>query len=236
MRSATEYLRLFQSLLPYGKAWNRDEDSTLTEFLHAQSEEFARVDTRSNQLLAERNTLKTNELLADHENDLGLPDECSADDETISQRRTAVHAKFILKGQQSPQYFIDLAADLGRTITITEFSPFISGASGSGDFCGDSLVIFYWLVTIDISESEIIYFSSGSSASGDQLSFIVDVDPLICILNKYKPAHTRVTYDYTGVGFDLGFSSGFDSLNKGIDEFSSGGFDNGFSTGFDLYL
>jgi uncharacterized protein YmfQ (DUF2313 family) len=236
MRTAEEYLKLLRSLLPKGWAWNDNVNSTLTEFLYAEAEEFARVDQRSEDLLVERNTLYTNELLTDHENDLGLPDECSPEDETIQERRDAVHSKFIQLGQQNPQYYIDIAAAMGWTITITEFSPFISGVSASGDSCGDSEVIFYWQINIDLVNVKLIEFSSGNSQSGDQISFYPGVDQLICTLNKLKPAHTILIYTYTGPSFGADFDESFDSLPSGGETYLTGPFDQSFGLGLDVHL
>lgn len=236
MRTPIEYLRLLQSLLPIGKAWNLDENSTLTEFLYGEAEEFSRVDGRSDDLLRERSTLYTNELLSDHENDLGLPDECSAVVETITQRRDAVHSKFIQLGQQNPQYYIDIAAAMGWTISINEFSPFICGYSVSGDMCGGSDVIFYWQVSINLSSVNVIYFTSGNSQSGDMLSFIPEIDPLICTLNKLKPAHTILIYDYVGPSFSVDFDESFDSFPSGGETYLTGPFDQSFGLGADVHL
>lgn len=235
-RSAENYLRLLQSLLPRGRAWNREEDSNLTEFLYGEAEEFARVEERSNSLLQERDTRKTSELLVDHENDLGLPDECSDPDATIQERRFIAHTKLITLGGQNPQYFIDLAEAYGWTITITEYSPFWCGIHGCGDPCGDQWVIFYWNVTINFGGGEIIYFTCGSSECGDPLAYIPGTSSLICMLNKYKPAHTVLTFDYDGPGFDTGFDSGFDSMPSGNEDYLTGGFSKGFSLGFDVCL
>ena len=236
MRTAKEYLRSLQSLLPKGKAWNTEEGYQLYEFLYGQAEEFARVDLRSDDLQRERSTLTTNELLTNHENDLGLPDECSNEDETIQERRNNVNSKFIQLGQQNPQYFIDVAESMGWTITITEFSPFICGVGASGDMCGGSDVIFYWLVTVDLSTSNIIYFTSGNSQSGDSLQQINEVDYLLCKLNQLKPAHTRITYNYTGVEFNEAFSTAFDSAPSGSDDHLTGAFNQSFGSGYDVHL
>lgn len=234
MKTPTEYLRLLQSLLPFGRAWNRDDDSNMSKFLLAQADEFSRVDSRSDDLLQERDTRYSSELLIDHEIDLGLPDECSRNGQTISERRLAAHSKLIALGQQNPAYFIELAAAYGWTITITEYTPFWCGLGAMGDMCGRQEVIFYWKVSIAFS-GEVVYFTSGSSEAGDPLTFVPGTSSLICMLKKYKPAHTTLIFDYTGPGFDRGFSSGFDSLPSEEDDYLEGGFDKGFSIGFDVH-
>jgi uncharacterized protein YmfQ (DUF2313 family) len=235
MRTALEYLRLLQSLLPKGFAWNREEGSGLTEFLHGEAEEFSRVDSRSDDLvLLERDTRFASELLVDHETDLGLPDECSAGNETIQERRRIANTRLITLGQQNPAYFIELAAAYGYTITITEYTPFWCGIGRSGDPCGDQKTIFYWKVTIAYGGENIVYFQSGSSESGDAISYIPGTTSFICMLNKYKPAHTTIIYDYDGPEFDEAFSSAFDALPSSDEDYLEGGFWRGFGQGFDV--
>jgi len=234
MRTVTEYLRQLQALLPIGKIWNREEDSGLTEFLHGEAEELARIDGRSTDLLRERDTRYTLELLTDHEIDLGLPDECSEEGETIEERRRMVHGKFIAFGQQTPAYFIELAAAYGYTITITEFSPCWCGDAAAGEPCGGPETIFYWKVTIEYAGSSVVYFTSGSSAAGDLLSFVSGTIGLMCILNRYKPAHTTLIFKYSGPAFDRSFGRGWDSLPSADSYYLEGAFAYAFGPGFNV--
>jgi len=235
-KTVIDYLRELQSLLPKGKAWTRDEGSTSAEFLHGDAEEFAHVDERSDDLLQERDTRYTSELLIDHENDLGLPDECSPEGETIQERRLAVHSKLIALGQQNPAYFIELATAFGWTITITEYSPFWCGVMGSGEPCGDQETIFYWKITITIGSGNIVYFLSGSSESGDPLSYLPGTESMICTFNKLKPGHTVLIYDFDGPEYGIGFGPGFDSLPSETESHLEGCFSQGFGLGFNVNL
>ena len=236
-KSATDYLRLLQALLPKGKAWNREEGSVLTEFLHGEGEEFARVDSRSDDLLIERDTRYATELLTDHEIDLGLPDECSPDSQTIQERRLAAHSKLIALGQQNPAYFIELALAYGWTVTITEYTPCWCGVGDCGDPCGDQENIFYWKVTIEFGGGGyVVYALSGSSECGDWIAYIPGSTAMVCSLEKYKPAHTVLIYDYEGPDFDEAFSSAFDSLPSEGDLYLYGAFDQSFGLGFDVHL
>ncbi|KKM77208.1 hypothetical protein LCGC14_1372410 [marine sediment metagenome] len=232
-RTALEYLRLLQSLLPKGWAWNRAEGSVLTEFLYGQAEEFSRVDQRSFDLISERDTRFTSELLVDHEIDFGLPDECSEEGETIQERRAAAHSRLIALGQQNPQYFIDIAAAYGYTATVTEFSPFWCGIHGSGDPCGDQENLFYWKITITTGPGNVIYFLSGSSQSGDPLSRLVGTDSMICSLNRYKPGHTILIINFDGPEYNVEFDSAFDSLPTTTSSLE-GAFSQAFGLGFDV--
>ena len=234
-RSALEYLRLFQSLLPSGPAWNKDEDSVLTEFLYGQAEEFARIEGRAQDLLQERDTRYASELLVDHEIDLGLPDECSGSDETIQERRLAAYSRLIALGGQNPAYFIEIAEAYGWTVAITEYSPFICGVHVAGDECGNSENFFYWKVTVTIGGGNIIYFAAGESECGDYLSYLPGTDGMVCTFNKYKPAHTTLLWEFDGPEFGYGFSSAFDSLPASTDDNLYGAFSQEFGLGIDVH-
>jgi len=214
-RSAIDYLRLLQSLLPRGKAWTREEGSVLTEFLHGDAEEFARVDSRSADLLIERDTRYASELLIDHEIDLNLPDECSPENQTIQERRLVAHGKLITLGGQNPAYFIELAAAYGWDITITEY-------------------IFYWKITIGYGGGSVVYAMCGSSECGDWITFLPGVTSMICSLEKYKPAHTVLIFAYDGIEFDEAFNLAFDSLPSEGEAYLYGEFWRAFSSAFDV--
>ena len=235
-RVASQYLKLLQSLLPKGYAWNRDEDSDIGQFLYGEAGEFARVEGRAYDLLQERDTRYASELLIDHETDLGLPDECSPDGQTIQERRLAAHTKLISLGGQNPAYFIELAEAYGWEVTIEEFSPFICGAHGAYDRCGESLSIFWWSVTITIGGGNLIHFLCGSSECGDSLGFLGDVDSMICIFNKYKPAHTSLVWGFNGPEFNIEFDSAFDAMPASIGSYLDGAFSYAFGLGFDVNL
>lgn len=234
IRNALNYRKLLQSLLPKGSAWNRNEGSVLTEFLYGQAEEFARVDNRSVDLLNERDTRLSSELLIDHEIDLGLPDDCSPAEQTIQERRLAAHARLIALGQQSPAYFIEIAAAAGWTIIITEFSPFFCGFGGSGGGCGGPETIFYWEVITNVAaEITTTYFLCGSSESGDLLSFLSQIHPLQCLLERYKPAHTKIIFSLKGIEFNVEYNSAFDSIVSTEEAYLIGAFSQSFGLGFD---
>ena len=216
-KTITDYLRLFQSLLPRGYAWTRDEGSRLTEFLRGLAGEFVRIEERSDILLQEKEIRRSSELLIDHETDLGLPDECSEFSINIQQRRAYAYTKLIAAGRQDKQYFIDLAELLGFVITITEFDP-------------DT---FKWQINCNF-QNDWIFFRSGSSRSGERLVYVPGVDLLICVLNKYKPAHTFFEIIGIGAAFDASFSSAFLSFSSDTQDYLEGGYDRSFDISFDF--
>ncbi len=234
-RSSSDYKNLLLGLLPKGKAWNRDEGSILDQLLHSESEELSRIDVRTYDLRVERDTRATLELLTDHENDLGLPDECFEEGMTIQERRNMAHGKLIEIGGLNKQYYLDLVEELGwGTIDITEFKPFWSGNGVSGEACGDQNNIFYWQVSINIAPDDWIYFRADVSVAGDRLLRIAGSSIIRCILDRLKPAHTRIIYNYYLYAFDRSFSSAFDSIYSDA-AYYNGAFTKAFSTAFYVY-
>jgi len=182
-RSAPEYTSLLLSLLPKGRLWARTLGARIREVFLGFSGEFSRLSGREFDLLTERNTLTSSELLAEHEFDLGLPDQCSADTLTvsISTRQQAANIKLTLQGKLTPQHYIDIAARYGYTATVVEF--------GEGDPEVDN--IFKWKLIIQASSSEITTFRAGIGRAGDPLQGFPELlNAAACYAQVYKPAHT----------------------------------------------
>lgn len=187
-------------MLPPGRLWNalRQSGSLADELLAAQAEEFARVDGRAEDLLDEADPRATLELLPEWEAWAGLPDICTGGMSTLQERREALVQKLTSGGGQSRAYFVSLAATLGYTITIDEFRPFICGKSRCGDqLNGGAEARFYWRVTVP--NAKLIRFTCGVSRCGDSLGKIDRAAPLECVLQRLKPAHTEIIFNYSGV-------------------------------------
>jgi uncharacterized protein YmfQ (DUF2313 family) len=192
MMDAESYLRQLQALLPPGAAWPREDGATLTQTLWALAEEFARVDGRAAVLLDEADPRTTFELLIDWERAFGLPAPCMDDvSQTLQQRRNALVAQVTGIGDQSRQYFIDLAASAGFTITITEFRPFTVG-SRVNDPIYNEIWRFAWQVNAPQTAVEQFTVLSGVGEGlqswGNEL--------LECLISRLKPAHTKVLFAY----------------------------------------
>ena len=76
------------------------------------------------------------ELLPDWERNWGLPDPCYTAPLTIAERQLALVMRMTMLGAQSRAFFIEVAAQIGYTITITEYRTFVCGI----DRCGDNRV------------------------------------------------------------------------------------------------
>jgi uncharacterized protein YmfQ (DUF2313 family) len=224
-RDDTLYLKLLQSLLPKGKIWNRVSGSTLTKFLWGLAGEYARIEGRGFDLFEESLPSQISELLTDYEIEYGLYEENINLGKTVEERVQAIVAKTLEYGRTDKEYFEDLAADLGYTIIIEEFDPAWCGVVVCGEACGPLVNMFYWKIWITV-EDGINY----------------NIERLIQEIQKFKPAHTLVLFDFYGRGFSEGFNCGFNSQpdwdnswgGNGYGKIGDAGlgFGRGFSIGF----
>lgn len=192
-RSADQYARMLQGLLPRGAAWTRDSAAKLTQLLRGMADELARIDTRGDNLINEALPDTTLELLDQWEVVAGLPGECTGPLETVEQRRDALVMRLATVGAQSRQYFIDVAAALGYTVTITEFRPFQVGS-----VAGDELTGGDWLHAwrVNAPEATVRDFTAGSIAGEPLQSWGNTL--LECAIGRVKPAHTVLIFGYGG--------------------------------------
>lgn len=236
-RLGQDYGDAFLSLLPQGQAWPKYPGTTLDLACRGLAEYWGFVDSRAADLLErESDPRYTIELLPDWERNWGLPDPCYTAPQTIGERQLALIMRMTMVGSQSRQFFIDVAAMLGYTITISEYRPFVVGM----DRCGDSRTIgngsdpmydewghpildprgdhvengelsawpnygigppenrFYWTVHVD--NAKLIWFRCASGQTGVDPHLRIGIfDDLECLLNRWKPAHTEIIFDYSGL-------------------------------------
>lgn len=132
--------------------------------------------------------------LSDWERVLGLPDPCLAFVAlTVRQRMAAVLSKLRGIGGQSRRFYIDLAASLGYSITITEFRPFRAGIGRAGDpIAGDGWTSAW---RVNAPETTVFRAVAGSTAAGEALS-VWGNKSLECRLSAMAPAHTTLIFGY----------------------------------------
>ena len=154
--------------------------------------ELARTDARADKLLLEQDPSKTVELLPEWEKEVGLPDECSGLAPTIPERRTNLIAKLLARGGQSEDYFVNLFEEQGIAITIYHKQPSYVPLSIPGYVTGEAYK-FIWFV--DIPDFQVDYGEIGDGI-GDYLGIFLSSSNVACIIEKYKPAYTKVVYNY----------------------------------------
>ncbi len=232
-RTGADYAQAFLSLLPQGYAWPRHATALLVQTCEGLNEYWGFVDGRAADLLEiETDPRRTLEMLTDWERAFGLPDPCVEAPQSIEARRAALIIKMTMLGGQSREFFIAVAAALGYTITITEYLPYMCGVSFVGDSRGEfnpdspndwmwqlgpPEIRYYW--TVHVSGLHLSYFHTGSGECGvdpgGRLLAIGTAEDLECILNRWKPAHTEIVFDYSevgGVDFSQTFNSGYIAL------------------------
>lgn len=237
-RTGDEYADAMQGLLPLGQAWPRGEDSVLMKVVRGLTLIWGDIETRASTLLEmESDPRQTIELLPDWERNFGLPDPCYAEPQTIGQRQLALVMRMTMQGAQSRAFFIDIAAQIGYSITITEYRTFVVGM----DRCGDNRVYgngsnpmynewgipiknpngtnvalgelseypyyglgpdtnrFYW--TVHVHQAALTWFrmSKGQTGVDPHLRVGLATD-LECLLNRWRPIHTTIIYDYAPIG------------------------------------
>lgn len=179
-------------LLPRGPAWRADPASNLSATLLGLAPTYTRSSAAAAQVLVDANPDTTQNLLAEWEASLGLPDPCTAVNPSLQQRQAAVRAKFGARGSLSVPFFITLAADLGFTITITEFAPYCADMACE---LADNDAI--WANTWQVSTTQIttFYFSADNSSADDPLESY-DAGELICRITQAAPAETTVFFTF----------------------------------------
>lgn len=189
--TAGDFLSALQALMPRGRVWPRDPDATQAKVLAGLTKIYERQTIRSGQLLDDAFPLTTYELLPEWEETLGLPDPCAGEAPTVAARRAQVLARLKAQGGQSISYFIAFAADLGYTITITQYVPARAGNLRAGQpVCGNDWA-HAWTVT---SASYTVNYARASVlAAGEPLAYWGDT-VLTCELSAVKPAHTVLLF------------------------------------------
>lgn len=213
-RSGDDYTSAFMTKLPTGQAWPREPDSTLARACDGLNQVWGFVDGRAADLLEiESDPRKTHELLPEWERAWGLPDPCFPDALSEEDRRKMLVFKMTLLGGQSREFFEKISEWTGKTITITELSPFMCGVSECGDtrneyddtglyrwYIGPEEQRFYWSISSEDAVLDWFRCGTGGGEAGvhHHLEIITEA-PLDCLLQRWRPAHTEMVFDYSAL-------------------------------------
>ena len=195
-----EYADLFRRLLPRGRAWDINPDGVLMRFLSGIAGIFAYITDRTHRLMEkEQFPNTTDELFTDWETELGLPDDCRPDRETIEQRRQDLLEKYLKKGGQSIRYFLEVGKSMGLELTIEEGRPFRIGENTMGQPMQGQEWLFVWRITS--LPTRVTEFKVGQDSMGTPLRSWPRYSTLECLFNRYKPEHSHLIFSYVD-GFD----------------------------------
>jgi uncharacterized protein YmfQ (DUF2313 family) len=202
----------FQALLPTGSVWPRDSEAVMTQVFSALMNTPQRLTADSATingdtvggaagLIQDAFPVAPVYLLPEWEATLGLPDPCAGPEPTLTLRQQAVAARFVATGGQSVPYMVNIAAQYGYTITITEFGPPYHFGQTFGKPITGTLWAFAWQVNIE-KASPTVYFPFGDATNGlfgDPFAS-GNGDPVLrCELQRVSPAHTTLFFVYVGV-------------------------------------
>lgn len=186
---------------PRGPAWGTPDgvaashDSTLAGFTRVLLAPFAELYARLWRLVLESAATTMDASLPEWEADFGLPDACTAADQSTAGRKQAVLAKVRGIATITPQDFIRLARARGFDIAIEEPAVFECGFSecGGEHTVGDVRQEVFWIV--HVYGLAIDYFTCGESECGfDPLFRIAEIDRLQCLFRDLYPGWSRPVY------------------------------------------
>ena len=211
-RDGDAYAEAFLTLLPQGQAWPKWPGSTLERACNGLSQIWGFADDRAADLLErESDPRHTYELLPDWERAWGLPDPCFPEAKTIGERQRMLVLYMTWKGSQSRAYFTWLMEWLGFTVTVKEYAPFMAGVSRVGDTRPNPKDNFRWYIgppemrfawSVGVGTPAFIWFRAGSGQAGVDPHLQIGIpDDLQCLLNRWKPAHTDLVFDYGQLAF-----------------------------------
>lgn len=189
--TAADYAAMLRKLLPRGVIWTASPESNLARLLAAFGAELARLEGDAQRLLRELDPQQTLEALEDWEEELGLPDECFLA-ETIEARREAIVRKLQRGGFMNASFYVELARSHGyESAVVEEPHPFRAG-SLTGDRVYSEKFVYVFYVVVAASDS-VRFFRAGSIAGERLREWDMSLE---CVMQKTKPAHTRVFIIY----------------------------------------
>lgn len=221
-RDGSDYAVQFLALMPTGQAWPRAPDSTLARTCNGLNEYWGFVDGRAGDLLEiESDPRKTSELLSDWERAWGLPDPCFPPAVSEDERRAMLVFKLTLLGGQSKQFFEQISNWSGHQIFIKELSPWMCGISEVGDtryeyddtgayrwYLGPPEMRYYWSIGAETAVLDWFRCGYGGGECGVDPHLRINTEvPLDCLLQRWKPAHTELVFDYSALQ-DMGPMAG----------------------------
>ncbi len=181
-----DYEQQGYKLLPVGPAWKQPDP-----IIQALGDAAARAHNRAVDLIDEADPRTTDELMADWERVAGLPDPCVTGEQSTPERYAALLTKLTSLGGQSAAYFVQLAAGLGNTVSISEFDEFTVDDDVDAAINGSD-----WNFAWQVTATATAFFEMTVNDSVDDPLASWSNAPLECVFERYKPAHTTIIFAY----------------------------------------
>jgi uncharacterized protein YmfQ (DUF2313 family) len=175
-------------LLPIGEAWIAGASSNIYKTIALFSNALQRTFNYSDYAQQDVFPVSAQDSVDVWQKSVSLPDPLCPP-LTKAQLKTQMVSRVKNLGGQSKQYYIDYAAFLGYTITITELAVPRSGLAKSGQSAtngpgGD----FIWCVSVP--SAVLSLFRAGKNRAGDPLSSASDTLWLQYEMNRIKSSQT----------------------------------------------
>jgi uncharacterized protein YmfQ (DUF2313 family) len=213
-RGQEEYAHALQALLPQGIAWPRWPDTVLMRVIYGLAGIMGYADNRAADLLERESDPRQTVEMLDWWERAWQPFPCDkASPSTIGERQLKLVTWMTLLGGQSRQFFINAAARMGYSISISEYRPFMVGMDRCGDNrtynadgslgewpcqMGHPAMRFAW--TVHVYRVRLTWFRASKGQVGIdphlRISLATDLE---CMIRMWRPAHTEVLFDYSGV-------------------------------------
>ena len=187
------YREQIHALLPAGRAWPEEADTTLDALVRAMAAQVAEVDRSASNLLTEILPNTTFNLLPDWERVAGLPDICSVLGSTITIRRASLLEKLVTKPNLNVTEFERIGRTFGATITVEELDQARADAIVNLD-TADGRWRFVWWIGIPLS-ADLRYLRMTSRVNERFATFDRNTE-LECRLENAAPAHTELVVGY----------------------------------------
>jgi len=193
VRSIEAWREALLALLPPSSMINRQPGGVLVRVLEAFGSSMRAVERLAMSLVAQFDPLLADEVLEDWEQLYDLPDECLDTPVGKEQRRQRVNMRRLMLGGATPEYFRQMVIGLGYPdARIDEFRPFratskCTAAINQGGWR------FAFRVNV-VASANIVQATATSKCTAPLRAW---GDPgLLCLLSRYKPAHTVVLVGY----------------------------------------
>ena len=139
------YRDQIHALLPSGRAWPEESDTTLDALVRAMASQVAEVDRSASNLLTDILPNTTFNLLPDWERVAGLPDICSVLGSSITIRRASLLEKLVTKPNLNVTEFERIGETFGTTITVEELDQTRADAIVGLDTSGGKWRFVWWI-------------------------------------------------------------------------------------------
>ncbi len=186
---------LFLRLMPCGPVWPKLQGALQPQAVAALMPAYQRLIERDNNLLVDSFPSTAVESLPEWEYTLGLPDPCAGEDQTVAQRQAHVVARLTQSNGPSIPSLTAFAATLGYPITITEFAPARYGSHKIGQPIRGKAWAHAWRITT--VSTNIVPARYGKHRIGEPYRTWGGT-VLECEMDRLKPAHTVLTFAFTG--------------------------------------